>query len=84
MEEHGKRTEIKCGVCNRVFNSDRSLECHITIHKELKFPCEYCGKIYNSMYRIKRHIKRAHIRLQCDECPTVSYLYYTIFRNCYY
>lgn len=71
MLVHGKKSEIKCGVCNKVFNSDRALETHINIHKELQFPCEFCGKIYNSMYRIKRHIKRAHIRNKCDECNQV-------------
>nr|XP_023017950.1 zinc finger protein 888-like [Leptinotarsa decemlineata] len=73
MEAHGKRSEIRCGVCNKTFKSDRGLECHISTHKELKFPCEYCGKIYPSMYRIKRHIKRAHVPNHCEECKEVFY-----------
>ncbi|KAG5871593.1 hypothetical protein JTB14_022697 [Gonioctena quinquepunctata] len=73
MEGHGKRSEIKCGLCNKTFGSDRGLECHLKSHTELKFPCEYCGKIYPSMYRIKRHIKRAHIPNHCEECKKVFY-----------
>ncbi|KAJ8916804.1 hypothetical protein NQ315_005811 [Exocentrus adspersus] len=73
MEEHGKKSEIKCGLCNKTFNSDRGLEYHVSFHKELQFPCEYCGRIYPSMYRIKRHIKRAHIPNQCEECNEVFF-----------
>lgn len=74
MHSHGESSQISCGVCNKIFNSDRALESHINVHKELQFPCEFCGKIYPSMYRIKRHIKRAHIPNKCDECNEVSYI----------
>nr|CAI5869090.1 unnamed protein product [Callosobruchus analis] len=73
MVSHGNVPEIKCGLCNKKFNNDRSLECHLSTHKELKFPCDFCGKIYQSMYRIKRHIKRSHIRSHCDVCNEVFY-----------
>ncbi|CAH1116216.1 unnamed protein product [Phaedon cochleariae] len=73
MVEHGKKSEIKCGVCGATFMSDRSLECHLHCHKDLKFPCEFCGNIYPSMYRVKRHVKRAHIPNRCEECNEVFY-----------
>ncbi|CAH1993701.1 unnamed protein product [Acanthoscelides obtectus] len=73
MASHGKTVDIKCGLCNKKFNNDRGLECHLSTHKELKFPCDFCGKIYPSMYRIKRHIKRAHVKNHCDVCNEVFF-----------
>ncbi|XP_057665852.1 zinc finger protein draculin-like [Diorhabda carinulata] len=71
MSMHAKKAEIKCGLCNKAFNTERGLESHLSTHNELQFPCEFCGKIYPSMYRIKRHIKRAHAPCKCEHCGQV-------------
>lgn len=72
-ESHGEKIEKKCQLCNKTFNTDRHLQNHLNSHKELKFPCEYCCRIYQTLYRLKRHIKRAHIPNVCEDCNEVFY-----------
>ncbi|CAG9856526.1 unnamed protein product [Phyllotreta striolata] len=71
--EHGKKAEIQCSLCKKAFYTDRGLEAHLSRHRELNFPCEYCGKIYPTMYKINRHIKRAHVANKCEECDEIFY-----------
>lgn len=73
LQSHGQKIEIKCQLCNKTFSTERHLQTHLNSHSELQFPCEYCGKIYPSLYRLKRHIKRAHIPNVCDDCGAIFY-----------
>ncbi|KAL3274538.1 hypothetical protein HHI36_015920 [Cryptolaemus montrouzieri] len=67
-----KRQKVNCQLCGKVFKTEQLLSCHLKVHTELKFPCEFCQRIYPSLYRLKKHVGRAHIPNVC-ECKKVFY-----------
>ncbi|KAJ8939355.1 hypothetical protein NQ314_011150 [Rhamnusium bicolor] len=73
MENHGRKSRIRCGFCNETFKNDEDLDVHHrNIHKKLKFSCDYCGKVYLSMYSIEKHVKKVHCQIQCVKCKEVN------------
>lgn len=70
---HAKEKKaISCQLCQKTFKSEQLLSCHLKVHTELKFPCEFCQRIYPTLYRLKKHVGRAHIPNVC-ECKKVFY-----------
>ncbi|XP_044759904.1 zinc finger protein 58-like [Coccinella septempunctata] len=67
-----EKKSINCQLCQKTFKSEQLLSCHLKVHTELKFPCEFCQRIYPTLYRLKKHVGRAHIPNVC-ECKQVFY-----------
>lgn len=60
----------RCGECDRIFKSSRSLEVHGHSHmRQSDFPCELCPKLFPTLYRMQKHMK-THLGLRkCLICP---------------
>ncbi|XP_041475069.1 zinc finger protein 37-like [Lytechinus variegatus] len=70
MEWHSQR--YKCETCGKVLSTKRTLERHInSVHtKEIKFPCEICGKEFYNPERLRWHAQNhiAEREFECDIC----------------
>lgn len=74
LAKHGATPpQPKCSICEAVFKYESQLKTHLGTHKELKFPCEYCSKIFSSMTKIRKHVKRTHVINECEICKKVFY-----------
>lgn len=52
---------LKCKFCFKSFSSQRTLERHNKIHKNMKFKCKICEKINSTRKdNIRRHIRHLH------------------------
>ena len=51
---------VSCNVCDRRFKDTRALEKHMTCHTG--FPCQTCGKRFQTKAHRNRHIARVHER----------------------
>lgn len=73
-QKHGEEVpKPKCIICDKIFKTETLLQAHLKEHKDLTFPCEYCNKIFTTMYKIKRHVKRSHVINECEYCDKVFY-----------
>lgn len=73
MAKHGEQRPTQCAICHHRFDNERNLELHLKTHKELTFPCEYCLKIFPTLYKLKKHVGRVHIPNHCDVCDQIFY-----------
>ena len=67
---HDHDTLHKCNMCNKTFDSQKSLKVHYqTSHEEKHHNCEVCGKYFGQPYRLKEHsISHKHKPFKCDTC----------------
>ena len=67
MRVHERKTQFKCGICDKKYEGKRALTVHIrTIHGGKKLlKCGICDKKYSTEAHLKRHIATIHI----DENP---------------
>ena len=59
--KHEKQTTKECNVCYQTFVRNHELEAHLKTHTEVQtFPCDICGKLYNSRKGLAKHIAFKH------------------------
>ena len=67
-----KREKISCRQCTYQVFGQNAMYRHIqSVHKNIKYPCETCGKLYPSNYALKCHVMKIHdksVVLECDKC----------------
>ncbi|ENN76601.1 hypothetical protein D910_05775 [Dendroctonus ponderosae] len=69
--QHGAQPpEPKCNICHKYHTQ---LRTHLSSHTELRFPCQYCNKIFSTMTKIRKHINRSHVINECEFCKKVLY-----------
>ena len=55
-------------MCEKCFASPLILRKHIeSVHRDIKYKCNLCGSIFNSMSAMKRH-KKNHLETKEHEC----------------
>ncbi|XP_066440873.1 zinc finger protein 140-like [Eleutherodactylus coqui] len=60
--------EHKCYTCQAVFQNPSDLKKHKAVHRTPKL-CVNCGEKFNSVLKLKLHIKEAHAKLlECTLC----------------
>lgn len=74
-EVHKKKIDLKqCSICGlKVMNMKGHMDAR---HGTEKFPCELCGKIFNSRVAVNRHLERKNCpayyeRVSCQDCGKV-------------
>lgn len=70
-EDNGK---FQCSRCQRVFDTESKMRCHIFIkHKPSEMECFHCFAKYDSMLHFERHVSTHFTRNEylCDFCPTM-------------
>ena len=68
--------EKVCGICNKIFPDEKSIQIHMKKHKETpdgKFDCKYCGKQFAKGSALRMHETVSHkmmgvATLSCDIC----------------
>jgi len=64
----------KCGQCDSVLKSKKSLNAHIKYkHEGVRFSCKDCSEFFTSNHSLKVHRESIHegVRYSCDECELV-------------
>ena len=59
---HERKTQFKCGICDKKYEGKRALTVHVrTIHEGKKvIKCDICDKKYSTEKHLKRHIATIH------------------------
>ena len=76
---HKVRTKtFQCDICGKSLTRAKTLKIHLQIHSdERKFQCKFCGRAFNTLSYMDRHIKCVHEnikRFECNICgKTFSY-----------
>lgn len=69
-----------CNKCGAGYITIAALRKHGKTHENGNFPCQFCGKVYNSLYKKKQHEKGVHtggwLRNKCPHCPEIFVSYY--------
>lgn len=69
-----------CNECGAGYITIAALRKHGKTHEKGSFPCQFCGKVYTSLYKKKQHEKGVHtggwLRNKCPHCPEVFVSYY--------
>ena len=67
-----KREKMSCKQCTYQAFSQTAMYNHIqSVHKNINYPCESCGKLYPSNYALKCHVMKVHdksVVVECDQC----------------
>ena len=54
-------SKFKCSECGKNFQCNANLRRHISnIHEKVKYPCNFCEKVYSDRQRQRAHIKKTH------------------------
>lgn len=63
-----------CPICSRYMSSKPKLRRHMTIHRNLKFECNICGKAYNRSDNLNAHYKTHPSNEKCTvfHCNTCT------------
>ena len=62
-KKHGGKRNLKCDVCEKVFNGSSELRTHKLIHlpdSEKPFQCDICGKKFCQSGQRRVHLKKHH------------------------
>ena len=73
LAAHGIGERFKCDKCDKDFSQKAHLRTHRASHEKsynLPSKCNQCGKMYQTVEGLKRHIKSMHSekQLECGEC----------------
>lgn len=65
--------DIKCNSCDKMFYTKEEARSHShAVHKPMKHPCEYCGKVYAKPCFLREHINVKHksvdLKVPCPQC----------------
>lgn len=67
-----QREQLDCPYCCQKFKDPIKFKNHKRNHQETatlpKFVCESCNKVYNHMYSLKEHQRRAHLKVFSHIC----------------
>jgi len=68
-----RKKEFKCVVCDKIFSSLNSLNCHKGEHDDesKQFKCEICDKLFGWKTTLKRHKQSVHSEtrlVKCNQC----------------
>lgn len=72
-EEDSDGDYYMCNECGKYFTQKRLYEAHLTVHKNEKCECFYCGKVFGAKYSIKEHMRQCVKRTKSErkiEMPT--------------
>lgn len=57
------KTEI-CSICG-IYTTKRNFKDHVNSHSTAKnFKCEFCGSSVKSIFTLRKHIKRIHMKIK--------------------
>lgn len=57
------KTEI-CSICG-IYTTKRNFKDHVNSHSTDKnFKCEFCGSAVKSIFTLRKHIKRIHMKMR--------------------
>ena len=81
MEECQGRVPFKCPECNKEFQYESSLKCHVVSHypdKPKLFSCDQCDYKSNYKANLKKHIRHIHEQkkerdIKCLDCDKMFY-----------
>ena len=81
MEECQGRVPFKCPECDKEFQYESSLKCHVVSHypdKPKLFSCDQCEYKSNYKANLKKHIRHIHEQkkerdIKCLECDKMFY-----------
>ncbi|KAJ6648668.1 Zinc finger protein [Pseudolycoriella hygida] len=60
------KTEI-CNICG-VYTTKRNFKDHVNSHsKDKNFKCEFCGSAVKSIFTLRKHIKKIHMKVKSFE-----------------
>lgn len=60
------KTEI-CNICG-VYTTRRNYKDHVNSHSSARdYKCEFCGSAVKSIFTLRKHIKRIHMKLKSSE-----------------
>lgn len=60
------KTEI-CNICG-IYTTKRNFKDHVNSHSTAKnFKCEFCGSSVKSIFTLRKHIKRIHMKIKTTE-----------------
>ncbi|KAJ6648669.1 Transcriptional repressor CTCF [Pseudolycoriella hygida] len=61
------KTEI-CNICG-IYTTKRNFKDHVNSHsKEKNFKCSFCETAVKSIFTLRKHIKRVHLKIRMFEC----------------
>ena len=67
-----KREKISCNQCTYQAYNRNTMYTHIQhVHNNVNYPCEICGKFYQSSESLKNHVMKIHdksVVFECDQC----------------
>ena len=67
-----KREKLKCSQCSYQVYGRNTMYTHIQhVHNNVNYPCEICGKFYQSSESLKNHVMKIHdksVVFECDQC----------------
>lgn len=52
----------QCDYCGKSLSNQRGLEMHVAAHKNVKFKCDQCAKVYTAPTNLRRHVREVHER----------------------
>ncbi|CAG9790687.1 unnamed protein product [Diatraea saccharalis] len=64
---HPKEGRVSCEICKKEFSSKKYLIKHEKTHNSKDFPCNQCGNYFKSVFDVKRHISRVHMKKKQNE-----------------
>lgn len=65
------KTEI-CNICG-IYTTKRNFKDHVNSHSTAKnFKCEFCGSSVKSIFTLRKHIKRIHMKIKLSEPPDIK------------
>ncbi|XP_073831211.1 uncharacterized protein isoform X1 [Musca autumnalis] len=64
----------QCSICGAWLKNSFSLKVHLTIHEDTEFPCDICGKLFQTKKNLSRHKRywhRLERNLKCSYCEKI-------------
>ena len=72
LHHKDKHSPVKCNICNELFNTPSTLSRHKYKHKECKYSCEQCGKLFPFESDRDLHLN-THRTIKAFQCDRAYY-----------